>query len=587
MKKLLTLFAAAALAASCSKPTPAVGPTGNPQGSADLGSLVIPESFNWSSSFKGYLDVNVTADTAALEVNGEMLMLLDDQNRILERQVVNNSNAKFYLAQPQTNAKTYLYHPNTGTKKEVVQSGNVTFELTSNFFGDIDYQELLNGINNRTTAGKRSAKKGKTSGTEMVVNGDFEVNDFGSYNNNSFSSLSTGKWHAYHQTNRWDRKNINGNHVFESDHNHKGYAYQRITGLNAGDNYTVSANTSGDFCVYLFWYSSNGSYLGWNGWAPNSNDDIFATGTVPNNADRVIVKIHGPKNEWIDNVSLMIDSPIQDDDNDGVDNDNDDYPNDPTKAYQSFYPTSGYQTVAFEDLWPNKGDFDMNDMVLSNQTEYAKNANNEWVDAQFSISLDGVGSGYHNGLAIVFVDGNKQPINQNIIASVSGDATLDQNVTNGIVVFDDVFAAQTNKGGSYYKNNGEAGEPSRSPDVFNFTVTFNSNAGTGTIVPDIYIYRTTDRGLEVHLDGFSGTSAANTSYYNTEDDVQGTYQTSTGLPWAIEIITPNKSYMHPTEKTDILIAYPQFQGWAESSGSQNQTWLDNPVTNVVIDVSTL
>jgi len=221
-------------------------------------------------------------------------------------------------------------------------------------------------------------------------------------------------------------------------------------------------------------------------------------------------------------------------------------------------------------------------MVLSNQIEYSKDADNEWVDAQYTITVDAVGAGLHNGLALVFTDGNKQSISQNIIASVSGDASLDPNVTNGIVIFDDVFAAQTAKGGSYYNNNGSG--PSRQPDTFTFTVTFNSNAGSQTLLSDIYIFRTQDRGLEVHLDGFSGTSEANPSYFNTGDDVNGSYETESGLPWALEVVTPDKSFEHPLEKVDILVAYPQFQAWAESSGAQNQNWLDNPLVNEIFDL---
>ena len=54
-----------------------------------------------------------------------------------------------------------------------------------------------------------------------------------------------------------------------------------------------------------------------------------------------------------------------DSDGDGVANTFDDYPNDPNKAFNNYYPSKGnYASLAFEDLWPNKGDYDMNDMVV-------------------------------------------------------------------------------------------------------------------------------------------------------------------------------------------------------------------------------
>ncbi len=581
MKRLLTIFTIISTIVACNPDQGGddndLNNLGNPSNADDLGELNIPKNFNWSSSFKGLVDVNITSDTAIFSADSEPLLLVDANNNILDRQIVNGSSARFYLSQPQLNTETFLYYPNTGDRMKITHTGNTDFDIKTNFF-NVDYQTLLNNVNPGN--GKKSARKAKTAATNLIVNGDFESSNNFSNTSNwwNVSAFDPGKWYIYN--NKYELENANGGKVFKSKHNSKGLARQRVS-VNGGDLFTVSGNTSGDFCIYVFYYTSNYSYIGYNGWAPGSNGDISASGTIPQNAAYAVIKIHGPKNHWIDNVTFSVDPPVTDSDNDGVNDDNDDYPNDNTKAYQSFYPTSGYQTVAFEDLWPEKGDYDFNDMVLSNQTEYAKNANNNWVDAKFTITVDGVGAGYHNGLAIVFTDGNKQPISQNIIASVSGDASLDPNVNNGIIVFNDVYAAQTAKGGSFYNNNGSG--PSRQPDTFTFTVTFNNNAGSQILVPDIYIFRTSDRGLEVHLDGFGGTSAANPNYYNTGDDINGTYKTETGLPWGLEVITPNKSYKHPLEKVNILVAYPQFQGWAESSGNQNQEWLANPVGGEIFD----
>ena len=336
--------------------------------------------------------------------------------------------------------------------------------------------------------------------------------------------------------------------------------------------FTTDYGTTGSHIkrsIYIDFFDASGNWLSYH--SPSCGSGTCSkTATAPANAAYIQIYVSLRKFTWVDNVVLDVAPAVSDADNDGVPDDQDDYPNDPARAYTSNFPTSGYQTVSFEDLWPAKGDFDLNDMVLNNQVVYTSDGNNDRVDATFTISLDAVGSGFSNGLAIVFTDANKQPLGQNIISGVSGDASLDPNVTNGIIVFNDVYAAQS----QYYQNNGVG--PSATADVFTFTVTFNSNAGSQAIIPDVYIYRTNDRGLEVHLDGFLGTSAANSSYNNTVDDVNGTYSTSSGLPWALEVVTPNKTYRHPLEKIDILVAYPNFQQWAESSGSQNQDWMDSP-----------
>jgi len=53
-----------------------------------------------------------------------------------------------------------------------------------------------------------------------------------------------------------------------------------------------------------------------------------------------------------------------DSDGDGVPNDEDAYPYDTERAFNNFYPSGDYASLAFEDLWPGLGDYDFNDLVL-------------------------------------------------------------------------------------------------------------------------------------------------------------------------------------------------------------------------------
>jgi hypothetical protein len=57
--------------------------------------------------------------------------------------------------------------------------------------------------------------------------------------------------------------------------------------------------------------------------------------------------------------------PAVDADNDGVNDVDDEYPTDPNKAFNNYYPSkTGSASVAFEDQWPSKGDYDLNDLVV-------------------------------------------------------------------------------------------------------------------------------------------------------------------------------------------------------------------------------
>ncbi len=571
MKKLSLCIVLCGFAMACTKfeEPSSKGPNASVE---SLSEISVDPSFNWSNSIKGAITAQVNSDNLHTEGSTVYLKLGDQR---LAQTKVKNGFVEFYASIPQTSDQLYLEFP--GTNETVLAKVNDSQVFA---VGDQDRYALLDDTLSNST-GKKSAMA-KTM-ANVLINGDFEIDDIGEDDNAYWILRTTGKWYS-DDFSDGERTIESGSNVYKSTKNSSWVGiYQAVAGYE-NTSYTASfdyySNSGNKVKGYVDFFDGNGNWLGYHTFSRSASSGTGVgtlSGTTPANTAYLQVNLFVRKYSWVDNVSLDITNPAPDADNDGVADADDAYPNDPARAYNSYFPTTGYQTLAFEDLWPFQGDYDFNDVVISNQVNWVRNANNELVEANFSISLDAVGSGYTNGLAIVLLDANKNVIAQNIIASVSGDASADPDVTNGIVVFNDVFAAQS----TYYQNNGEG--PSAPADVFTFTVTFNANAGTQDLLPDTYIYRTDDRGLEVHLDGFTGTSMANVSYYNTGDDVNGTYNTSSGLPWAIEIVSANKSFAHPNEKIDITQAYPSFQNWAESEGTQSTDWLDNLVNNLVFN----
>lgn len=586
MKKVVLALSVALFAASCNKNANDKDTINNPQNATSLADLTIPQDFNWSSSTKGNLQVNLTTDTTGFTFDGGELQIINEEGEALDRQFVDGNKASFYFVQPQVNSTTYLYYPNTDSKMEISKTGNVEFFIPTNLIGkNLDYFEQTFGDEPFFSKGG-SASQGKTAGTNLIVNGDFETNDF-TVHNSSFSNVTPGKWFVKSNS-KFSWKSANGGRVFESENDDYGYGLQLID-LNgyAGGKYNLTAESNDHrSIIYVYYYTgtsaTNLSYLGYCYFPDNvsGNDFNYQNISIPSNATYMAVYILADDNEWFDNVVVDATPSFIDTDNDGVADEHDDYPNDAARAYNSFFPTNGYQTVAFEDLWPSQGDYDFNDMVLSNNITYVRNANNELVEAIITTSLDARGAGHDNGLAIVFTDANGNFVSNNVISGVTGaNASLDQDVTNGIIVENNIKDMQSTP----YQNNGPG--ISAEPDEVTFTVSFNSNAGTGSLVTDFYLFRTNQRGLEVHLPGHLPTSAADQSLFGTKYDFNGTYRSETGLPWAIEVVTPDKSFKHPTEKTDILVAYPEFQAWAESGGVLNTDWLLNPVENVIIDLT--
>lgn len=98
-----------------------------------------------------------------------------------------------------------------------------------------------------------------------------------------------------------------------------------------------------------------------------------------------------------------------------MDDDEDDYPNDPERAYDVYYPNEDtYGTLAFEDNWPGLGDYDFNDLILDYNFQEVLNADNEVVDIYGKYSVRVVGASYVNGFGFQM---NAQPGD---IESVSG-----------------------------------------------------------------------------------------------------------------------------------------------------------------------
>ncbi len=253
-----------------------------------------------------------------------------------------------------------------------------------------------------------------------------------------------------------------------------------------------------------------------------------------------------------------------DTDGDGVLDNQDDYPNDPERAFNNYFPGNGlWATLAFEDLWPSKGDYDFNDMVVGYNFNQVTNANNEVVDVKAKFNTRHNGAGLHNGFAFQI------PTDQTNIASVTsnyqtiGNITKNSNGTESgqslanIVVFEDTQSAL-------------------GKDI-EITIHFGvpqAATTTGTPPYNPYLIKDGDVNVEVHLPGMEPTALADQSLFGTADDsslpASGRYyKSANNLPWGINIVY---KFKWMKEKQDITKGYLRFGDWAESAGVQYADW---------------
>lgn len=273
----------------------------------------------------------------------------------------------------------------------------------------------------------------------------------------------------------------------------------------------------------------------------------------------------------ISQINVLPMKPSVDADNDGVSDEQDDYPNDGTKAFNNFYPSiSGGASVAFEDQWPSKGDYDLNDVVVDYRYKVITNASNRVVKVEGKFKPRAAGGVYKNGFGIEF------PALRSNIKNMTG-ATLEEGQTNGVAI---IFTNSRAKLNNWF--NTVSSEPFQNTDTIEMSFELNTPIALTTFTlgsynPFIYVDEIgKGRGFEIHLAGKTPTSLANKSIFGTgSDNTNQTtvfYKTKNNLPFAINI---PESFKYPKEKVQIINAYNFFVTWAQSGGTTRTDWYKN------------
>jgi len=302
--------------------------------------------------------------------------------------------------------------------------------------------------------------------------------------------------------------------------------------------------------------------------------------------DVVIYATVTPFDAVKDNIYESIDTEIEDKDKDGVSDDKDDFPEDKFKAFKKYYPSfENNATLAFEDLWPSKGDYDFNDLVVDYNFMQTANAQNEIVEIDAKLTVRAIGASFVNGFGIELnttpdniLSVNGQIITENIIKLETNGTEKNQDKAV-IIAFDNAFSVTPHPGNGPSVNT-VTGNIYKTPGIVNLKIVFknpvaSSQLGTEPFNPFIFING--DRGREVHLPTKTPTTLADESLFGKNDDssskILGKYYVSDKyLPWAINIPV---QFDYPAEKQNITKAYKHFTKWVESKGTSYLDWYLN------------
>ena len=287
---------------------------------------------------------------------------------------------------------------------------------------------------------------------------------------------------------------------------------------------------------------------------------------------------------------------VVDTDGDGVPDASDDYPTDPTRAHNNYYPALNQTgTLAFEDLWPSKGDYDFNDMVVDYNYNQITNGKNEVVSVDATYTLRAFGASYANGFGVQFnttpdniISVTGQKFTENIIKLKTNGTELNQSKAV-VMVFDNAQNLMKHQGTGTGVNT-LLSNPYVTPVTMHIHFDLKTPVAATTFGSGPYnafIFTNGDRTKEIHLPKNSPTDLANLNYFGTHDDntdlKSGNYYMSNKyFPWAINIPV---QFAYPIETVNISKAYLNFSKWASSNGTSYNDWyLDKPGYRVASNI---
>ncbi|BDD01728.1 LruC domain-containing protein [Persicobacter psychrovividus] len=268
-----------------------------------------------------------------------------------------------------------------------------------------------------------------------------------------------------------------------------------------------------------------------------------------------------------------------DSDGDGVLDCADEFPEDPTISSVIYGPSKlGWGSIAYEDLWPSKGDYDFNDLVVNYRFKLYVNADGEATKMEIKLKQKARSASYDNGFGIMLPE---KMVSNHVLKITgtnlnTGAINLNENGTevnpdNRLVIIAYDQSTQMSEYGHCL--------PEDEYNIMNVEVFFArpmsvQDFGLTNFPYNPFILKNGDRKHEIHLFNQEPTALHDMDIFGSMEDASDPdsgayYQTAKKHPWAIHII---HDYRVVEEGVDITKAYNYFKTWAESGGVSYPDW---------------
>lgn len=231
------------------------------------------------------------------------------------------------------------------------------------------------------------------------------------------------------------------------------------------------------------------------------------------------------------------------------------------------YSKSYKGIVAFEDNWPRKGDYDLNDVIVKYYSTLNFNDRNEVLSTEDSYEVLWSGASFHNGFAYQLETDrtNVKTELQEVPTTFEGqglDADLSKATINVFLNALDVTGHNT-KTETYKMKNSFTTPVSHETfgiPPYNPFIIVHDNLGSNR--------------LEVHLVNYPPTDKADLSQFHTEQDLsqipESYYITNGSYPFAIHL--SNAETFNTPESKTIDTSFEHFIDWVKSNGKEYKDW---------------
>lgn len=233
-----------------------------------------------------------------------------------------------------------------------------------------------------------------------------------------------------------------------------------------------------------------------------------------------------------------------------------------------------YGTVLFEDMYPQMGDYDMNDFVLGYRKQYGKTDASETLVITLQIRAIGGKLPFVPGVEVKGVDVDGLDVSWTASDSRLSVENASENDANGTPVFRVNGAQNIKQAGGYFNVNMPKISQENLPYV-TITLTRSLDGNSQLDINDkdlnFFIYNTQSK-VEIHEKNTSVTRfASNTDESSFHEE---------GFVWAFRV----EGYMpHTIEGKKINKVFPKISNWMTSGGATDSDWLSSFDSESVID----